>query len=171
MKDPKEFHKVMPLKQVVPITVLTAHTGALRPSGHGYHPLHRHRCRHLLLHRRRRPVPRTRQHGSTTGQDRLRHCPTDHCHCWCYQWSRRCRECLPRDIGVTLMSRKKYLYIRLVPRELVRSTCWKSYSIWVAILSSLWVVAWVIASAIPVFNNLLGLIVGHRIFLSLANEC
>jgi len=69
------------------------------------------------------------------------------------------------------MSRKKYLYIRLVPRELVRSTCWKSYSIWVAILSSLWVVAWVIASAIPVFNNLLGLIVGHRIFLSLANEC
>ncbi|KAI5857262.1 amino acid transporter [Tricharina praecox] len=58
----------------------------------------------------------------------------------------------------------KYLYIRLVPRELVRSTCWKSYSIWVAILSALWLVAWIIASAIPVFNNLLGLI--SALFLS-----
>lgn len=31
--------------------------------------------------------------------------------------------------------------------------------VWMLIITVLWIVAWVIASAIPVFNNLLGLIV------------
>lgn len=58
----------------------------------------------------------------------------------------------------------KYLYIRMCSKEMIRSRSWKSYSIWVAILSVLWVVAWVIASAVPIFNNLLGLI--SALFLS-----
>lgn len=32
---------------------------------------------------------------------------------------------------------------------------------WIAIAFGVWVIAWIIASAIPVFNNLLSLIVGN----------
>ena len=35
---------------------------------------------------------------------------------------------------------------------------WTSFGIWVGIVTGLWIVAWVIAEAIPVFNDLLGLI-------------
>jgi hypothetical protein len=58
---------------------------------------------------------------------------------------------------------KKYLYIRMCSKEMIRSRSWTSYSIWVVILSILWLAAWVIASSIPIFNNLLGLIVGLSI--------
>ena len=53
----------------------------------------------------------------------------------------------------------KYIYVRFVPKELVSSASWKAQGIWIAILSTLWLVSWIVASAIPVFNNLLGLIV------------
>ncbi|KAA8910700.1 neutral amino acid permease [Sphaerosporella brunnea] len=58
----------------------------------------------------------------------------------------------------------KYIFLRICNRETISSNSWRSWGIWIAILSVLWVIAWVIASAIPVFNNLLGLI--SALFLS-----
>lgn len=43
--------------------------------------------------------------------------------------------------------------------EHLGSRSWYATFIWMLIITVLWIVAWVIASAIPVFNNLLGLIV------------
>lgn len=43
--------------------------------------------------------------------------------------------------------------------EHLGSRSWYATFVWLLIITVLWVVAWVIASAIPVFNNLLGLIV------------
>ena len=40
---------------------------------------------------------------------------------------------------------------------------------WVGIAFALWVLAWVIAEAIPVFNNLLGLIVRSLQFYTTSN--
>ena len=36
---------------------------------------------------------------------------------------------------------------------------WLSVGSWVAIITVLWIIGWIIAEAIPVFNNLLALIV------------
>ena len=35
---------------------------------------------------------------------------------------------------------------------------WKSYSYWLIIIVTLWIIAWIIAEAIPVFSDLLSLI-------------
>lgn len=43
--------------------------------------------------------------------------------------------------------------------EHLGSRSWYATFIWMLIITVLWIVAWIIASAIPVFNNLLGLIV------------
>lgn len=54
----------------------------------------------------------------------------------------------------------KYVYVRLFrgttrmqERNLV------SVGTWVALVFAVWIIAWIIAESIPVFNNLLGLIV------------
>ncbi len=59
----------------------------------------------------------------------------------------------------------KYLYVRLFRNggngsskgNLMYQTTLKARGIWVAINAVLWVVAWVIAEGVPVFNDLLGL--------------
>lgn len=55
----------------------------------------------------------------------------------------------------------KYLYVRLFRSRgsgnLMYQTTFKARGIWVAINAVLWVVAWVIAEGVPVFNDLLGL--------------
>lgn len=43
--------------------------------------------------------------------------------------------------------------------EHLGSRSWYATFVWLLIITVLWIVAWVIASAVPVFNNLLGLIV------------
>ena len=53
----------------------------------------------------------------------------------------------------------KYIYVRLFRgTDRMGKRSWSSFGIWVAIVSVLWVIAWIIAEAIPVFNDLLGLI-------------
>jgi amino acid permease len=53
----------------------------------------------------------------------------------------------------------KYIYVRLFrgTRHLHERT-WLSYGAWVGILLVLWIIAWIIAESVPVFNNLVGLI-------------
>ncbi|KAL7271786.1 hypothetical protein RUND412_005437 [Rhizina undulata] len=53
----------------------------------------------------------------------------------------------------------KYVYVRMFRgTKHLHSRSWFAWWAWVMVLTTLWVVAWIIASAIPVFNNLLGLI-------------
>jgi hypothetical protein len=54
----------------------------------------------------------------------------------------------------------KYLYVRLLRNRddgLMHQKTWKSYGIWVGICTASWIGAWLIAEAVPVFNDLLGL--------------
>ncbi|EXJ85496.1 hypothetical protein A1O1_05860 [Capronia coronata CBS 617.96] len=54
----------------------------------------------------------------------------------------------------------KYLYVRLLrdhSEDLMHQKTWKSYGIWVGICTGSWLGAWVIAEAVPVFSDLLGL--------------
>ncbi|KAI1610235.1 transmembrane amino acid transporter protein-domain-containing protein [Exophiala viscosa] len=54
----------------------------------------------------------------------------------------------------------KYLYVRLLRNrtdDLMHQKSWKSYGIWVGICTGSWLAAWLIAEAVPVFNDLLGL--------------
>ncbi|KAL2395899.1 N amino acid transport system protein [Exophiala dermatitidis] len=54
----------------------------------------------------------------------------------------------------------KYLYVRMLrnhSEDLMHQKTWKSYSIWVAMCTASWLGAWVIAEAVPVFSDLLGL--------------
>lgn len=52
----------------------------------------------------------------------------------------------------------KMLYIRLFRgKPILHQRNLKSYGIWTALVVVTWAIAWVIAEAIPVFNNLLGL--------------
>ncbi|KAK4943192.1 hypothetical protein LTR10_017216 [Elasticomyces elasticus] len=54
----------------------------------------------------------------------------------------------------------KYLYVRLLRNrtdDLMHQKSWKSYGIWVGICTASWLAAWLIAEAVPVFNDLLGL--------------
>ncbi|RAL10145.1 amino acid transporter [Aspergillus homomorphus CBS 101889] len=53
----------------------------------------------------------------------------------------------------------KYIYIRLFRgTERVHATDWVSYALWGLIALVLWVLAWVIAEAIPSFSNILSLV-------------
>lgn len=53
----------------------------------------------------------------------------------------------------------KYVYVRLFrgTRHMHERT-WLSWGSWTAILTVLWIIAWIIAESVPVFNNLVGLI-------------
>lgn len=56
----------------------------------------------------------------------------------------------------------KYIYVRLFRgTDGMQKKTVKSIGSWVAITLTLWVIAWVIAEAIPVFNDLLSLIVSE----------
>ena len=53
----------------------------------------------------------------------------------------------------------KYIYVRLFRgTDRMSKRTWSSFGIWALIVVALWIVAWIIAEAIPVFNDLLGLI-------------
>ena len=53
----------------------------------------------------------------------------------------------------------KYVYVRKYRgTDRMSKRSWGSFGIWLVIVGVLWIVAWVIAEAIPVFNDLLGLI-------------
>lgn len=53
----------------------------------------------------------------------------------------------------------KMIWVRVFRgKEMMHQRSWVSFGIWSVIVCCLWVLAWVIAEAIPVFNNLLGLI-------------
>lgn len=53
----------------------------------------------------------------------------------------------------------KYIYIRLFRgTDQMSKRTWGSFGRWAIIVTILWVIAWIIAEAIPVFNDLLGLI-------------
>ncbi|GAB1203531.1 hypothetical protein APSETT445_002167 [Aspergillus pseudonomiae] len=53
----------------------------------------------------------------------------------------------------------KYIYIRIFRgTDRMHKRDWVAVSSWVGIAASLWILAWIIAEAIPVFSNLLGLI-------------
>lgn len=61
----------------------------------------------------------------------------------------------------------KYIYVRLfrgTDRMQKRSVL--SIGTWVGITLTLWIIAWVIAEAIPVFNDLLSLIVSTKILMT-----
>ena len=57
----------------------------------------------------------------------------------------------------------KSLYVRIFAgSDRMHKRDWIATGSWVGIALVLWVIAWVIAEAIPVFNNLLSLIVSLR---------
>lgn len=54
----------------------------------------------------------------------------------------------------------KYIYVRLFRgTDLMHKRSFRSTGTWVLIAFCLWAIAWVIAESIPVFNNLLSLMV------------
>ena len=53
----------------------------------------------------------------------------------------------------------KYIYVRLYRgTDRMSKRTWSSFGVWALIVLILWTVAWIIAEAIPVFNDLLSLI-------------
>ena len=53
----------------------------------------------------------------------------------------------------------KYIYVRMFRgTDRMSKRSWSSFGLWAAIVLVLWIVAWIIAEAIPVFNDLLSLI-------------
>lgn len=53
----------------------------------------------------------------------------------------------------------KYIYVRLFRgTDRMSKNTWSSFGLWAIIVIILWIIAWIIAEAIPVFNDLLGLI-------------
>ena len=53
----------------------------------------------------------------------------------------------------------KYVYVRLFRgTDRMSKRSWSSFGLWALIVVILWTLAWIIAEAIPVFNDLLGLI-------------
>ncbi|KAI5818690.1 amino acid transporter [Pyronema omphalodes] len=58
----------------------------------------------------------------------------------------------------------KYIFLRIYDVEMMSSKSAKAKWCWFGVCCALWAIAWVIASAIPVFNNLLGLV--SALFLS-----
>ena len=68
----------------------------------------------------------------------------------------------------------KYVYVRVFRgTDRIHKKDIIAVGSWVGITLGLWVVAWVIASAIPVFNNLLSLIVPppHHTYILVAIIC
>lgn len=54
----------------------------------------------------------------------------------------------------------KYVFVRLFRKSnLMHRRDWTAWGIWTGIVLGLWIIAWIIAEAIPVFNNLLSLVV------------
>ncbi|RMJ25346.1 hypothetical protein PHISP_03788 [Aspergillus sp. HF37] len=54
----------------------------------------------------------------------------------------------------------KYIYVRIFRgTDNMHKRTFKSIGTWVGLVTTLWILAWIIASAVPVFNNLLSLIV------------
>jgi len=63
----------------------------------------------------------------------------------------------------------KYVYVRLFRgTDRMSKRSWGSFGLWAIIILVLWVIAWIIAEAIPVFNDLLGLI--SALFASLVTS-
>lgn len=61
----------------------------------------------------------------------------------------------------------KYIYVRLFRgTDRMQKRSLVSIGSWVVITLVLWIIAWIIAEAIPVFNNLLSLIVSCRLMAS-----
>lgn len=57
----------------------------------------------------------------------------------------------------------KYIYVRLFRgSDKMHSRSFLSVGSWVGICLAVWIVAWVVAESIPVFNNLLSLIVSFE---------
>ena len=53
----------------------------------------------------------------------------------------------------------KYIYVRLFRgTDRMSKKSWSSFGLWAIIVLILWIIAWIIAEAIPVFNDLLSLI-------------
>ena len=53
----------------------------------------------------------------------------------------------------------KYIYVRMFRgTDRMSKRSWTSFGLWAIIVLTLWVIAWIIAEAIPVFNDLLALI-------------
>lgn len=53
----------------------------------------------------------------------------------------------------------KYVYVRLFRgTKHLGARTWYSYGVWAGIAATFWLIAWVIAESIPVFNDLLALI-------------
>ena len=53
----------------------------------------------------------------------------------------------------------KYVYVRLFRgTDRMSKKSWSSFGLWAVIVLVLWTIAWIIAEAIPVFNDLLSLI-------------
>ena len=54
----------------------------------------------------------------------------------------------------------KYVYVRVYRgTDFMSRRNWKSIGVWIGLAFVGWLVGWIIAEAIPVFNNLLNLIV------------
>jgi hypothetical protein len=63
----------------------------------------------------------------------------------------------------------KYIYVRLFRgTDRMHKRTVFSIGSWVAIILTLWIIAWIIAEAIPVFNDLLSLIVSAKMLLEWA---
>lgn len=58
----------------------------------------------------------------------------------------------------------KYVYVRLFRNnsDRMHKRDWVSFGYWAGIGTALWIIAWIIAEAIPVFQNLLSLVVCCR---------
>lgn len=53
----------------------------------------------------------------------------------------------------------KYIFVRIFRgTEHLTKRTWKATGTWLALTAALWLVAWVIAESIPVFNDMLGII-------------
>ena len=54
----------------------------------------------------------------------------------------------------------KYLYVRIFRNDkdnIMQQKTFRAYGAWILICTALWVIAWIIAEAVPVFEDLLGL--------------
>lgn len=61
----------------------------------------------------------------------------------------------------------KYVFVRLFRNsDLMHRRDWSAWGTWTGIVLVLWIIAWVIAEAIPVFNNLLSLVVRWNLLAS-----
>ena len=123
---------------------------------------HCRRC-HILLCRGRRPLPGTGSRRARRLKGSLRHRPTDS------ELSKRHpdKEQKPNDHEQIIIAGVltghiacKSIYVRVFAgTNRMQKRDFVAVGSWVAIGLSLWIVSWIIAEAIPVFNNLLSLMV------------